>query len=354
MQTLKTPKRRNSLNMAKEKGNEGEGRDFEELVKASQPKFLETVKETYYLAVLGSLCIAISSFTYQQNYAQAQAYAIAGASLFLTAFVCTFITRILPSALLISLSYLSTALGVLMLFLVTVQFYYSSVMVSKVLYLVLVGVMAIAIAGIPFNIYHVRKKARGKFRTVSTVSLISFSIFAIGFPITYIMPRFYSLSSTTTANFFIILFLVLVGAGVVGIPTVIATWVFSYKENKLKKEAKTTANVTPSHDEIRFSILTILYKKAETSPKDSTVSWEKLKELLNIEDNKIDFNLDYLEQKELITRPQLFHGSYKLTAKITASGMDVIEHKEENKSRFPFLNATIPIKIQTKIGLINL
>jgi hypothetical protein len=64
--------------MAKEEGSERKERNFEELVQASQSKFLKIVKETYYLAVLGSLCIAISAFT-QQNYPQVQAYAIAGA-----------------------------------------------------------------------------------------------------------------------------------------------------------------------------------------------------------------------------------------------------------------------------------
>lgn len=105
-------------------------RDFEEVIKASQPKFLEIVKETYYLAVLGSLCIAVSAFT-QQNYPQAQAYAITGASLFLIAFFCSFIAKIIPSAFLIIPSYLSTGAGVLMLFLVTMEFSSAITLVSK-------------------------------------------------------------------------------------------------------------------------------------------------------------------------------------------------------------------------------
>ena len=114
--------------MAKERKERNE-RDFEELVQASQSKFLKIVKDTYYLAVLGSLCIAISAFTLQ-NYPQAQAYAISGASLFLLAFVCSFVAKIIASPFLIIPSYLSTALGVLMLFLVIVDFYDSNAMVQ--------------------------------------------------------------------------------------------------------------------------------------------------------------------------------------------------------------------------------
>ncbi len=120
------------------------------------------------------------------------------------------------------------------------------------------------------------------------------------------------------------------------------------------KKPKDNGDTAPSHDEIRYSILTILYKKAEKTPSDATVSREQLGEILGVEDNKIDFNLKYLEQKKLIDRPQLFQGSYKLSARITADGIDIIEHKEENKKQFPFLSATIPIQIQNKFCLINI
>lgn len=45
------------------------------------PKFLETIREVYPLAVLGSLCIAIASFT-AETYPDAQIYAISAASMF--------------------------------------------------------------------------------------------------------------------------------------------------------------------------------------------------------------------------------------------------------------------------------
>lgn len=223
--------------MVKEEGSASKERNFEELVQASQPKFLEAVRETYYLAVLGSLCIAISTFT-QQNYPQAQAYAITGASLFLIAFVCSFITKIIPSVFLIIPSYLSTCLGILMLFLVTTQFYNFNELVSKTLYLVLMGVFSTMLATIPFNMYSVRRKAEKKVRNCFTISLISFAILTIDFPTILTIPRFYSV--TNLANVFLVLLLILVGALVVGLASIFVAIAFLLKKDKSNKEAKTT------------------------------------------------------------------------------------------------------------------
>jgi hypothetical protein len=239
-----------------------------------------------------------------------------------------------------------------MLFLVVTQFYNFNGFVSKMLYLVLMGVFLTMLATVPFNMYRIRRKTEKKVRNCFTISLISFAILTIDFPTVLTIPRFYSV--TNLANVFLILLLILFGALVVGLASIFVGVAFSLKEDKLEKKAKTTANVTPSHDEIRFSILTILYKKAEKTPSNATVSREQLGEILGVEDNKIDFNLEYLERKKLIDRPQLFQGSSKLSARITADGIDVIEHKEENQKQFPFISATIPIQIQNKFGLINI
>ncbi|MGA3110579.1 MAG: hypothetical protein ABSE15_00920 [Candidatus Bathyarchaeia archaeon] len=129
------------------------------------------------------------------------------------------------------------------------------------------------------------------------------------------------------------------------------------EQGKIKEESKKVndkGDTMPSHDEIRFSILTILYEKAELTPKDPMIDREKFTEVLNVPDNKIDFDLIYLEQEKLIARANLYRGSSYKSSKITSAGINVIEHKEENKNRFPFLTATIPIQIQNKIGLINL
>ena len=169
-------------------------RDFEEVIKASQPKFLEIVKETYYLAVLGSLCIAVSAFT-QQNYPQAQAYAITGASLFLIAFFCSFIAKIIPSAFLIIPSYLSTGAGVLMLFLVTMEFGSAIPLVSKAFLLLYVGIFLSIMATIPYNLNRYRKTSKGKTKTCVTISVVFLTI-AIPFTaITLIIPLVFDMAS---------------------------------------------------------------------------------------------------------------------------------------------------------------
>jgi hypothetical protein len=116
-----------------------------------------------------------------------------------------------------------------------------------------------------------------------------------------------------------------------------------------KKGKKNKDNSAPSHDEIRNSILTILYKKAESTPYDSEVNRDKLIEALKIADNIIDFNISYLKQEQLIQTREVPNAPW-LLAKITSSGINVIEHKEENKNRYPFLNASI---LPIQIGLIN-
>lgn len=85
------------------------------------PKFLETIKEVYPLAVLGSLCIAIAAFT-KESYPEAQTYALTAASLFLISFVLSFMVKLLSSEAIVFISYSSTALGTIMLFLVVIEF----------------------------------------------------------------------------------------------------------------------------------------------------------------------------------------------------------------------------------------
>ena len=123
---------------------------------------------------------------------------------------------------------------------------------------------------------------------------------------------------------------------------------------KPKSETQQNSDSVPSDDEIRISMLTLLYNKAKKSPRDSSVGSAEFIKTLNVQQNSIDFNWKYLEGEELIKSEMLYHRGRMTGATITSSGMNVIEHKEENKNCFPFLTATIPIQIQSKIGLINI
>ena len=116
-----------------------------------------------------------------------------------------------------------------------------------------------------------------------------------------------------------------------------------------KKSKKNSNNSVPSHDQIRHSILTMLYEKAEKSPNDSEINRDKLIVILKIADNIIDFNVSYLEQEQLLKTREVPNAPW-LLAKITSSGMNAIEHKDENKNRYSFLSASI---LPIQIGLIN-
>lgn len=101
--------------------NESKGDDLEKKLVSLHPKFLAILKEVYPLAVLGSLCVAISAFAHQ-SYPEAQAFALASAALFLAAFVLSFLFEIFKYAYFALMSYVSTVLAVLLLFATIFQF----------------------------------------------------------------------------------------------------------------------------------------------------------------------------------------------------------------------------------------
>jgi len=109
---------------------------FEQKLIRAHSKFLESIKDVYPLAVLGSLCIAISAFT-KDAYPQAQVYAIVAASLFLIAFVSSFIQKAMPSDWPAFFSMTSTAIATFFLFLVVIEFAKAISLVGKAALIVL-------------------------------------------------------------------------------------------------------------------------------------------------------------------------------------------------------------------------
>ena len=95
-----------------------------------------------------------------------------------------------------------------------------------------------------------------------------------------------------------------------------------------------------NHDEIRHRILEILYEFEQENPLIvGGLSRDKMKEILHISEEKMDFNMVYLEQKGLLT---LFKGiGTWFHARITAFGIDVIGDKEKFSEQFPFIQTNI-------------
>lgn len=135
-----------------------------------------------------------------------------------------------------------------------------------------------------------------------------------------------------------------------------ATNSFNWKKDNQSNKPETQKNgdSVPSHDEIRYAMLTVFYKKAETDSHDASVGVEELIKILNVDEHIIEFNLMYLEEEKLLKHTVFLNDCPVGAMTISSAGINVIEHKEENKNRFPFLTATIPIQIQNKIALINI
>lgn len=111
--------------------SESKEEDLEKKLVSLHPKFLATIREVYPLAVLGSLCVAISTFAHQ-FYPEAQAYALASASLFLTAFVLSFVFELFRKIETLALmSYISTALAVFLLFIAILEFSVNVPMITR-------------------------------------------------------------------------------------------------------------------------------------------------------------------------------------------------------------------------------
>ncbi len=109
-----------------------------------------------------------------------------------------------------------------------------------------------------------------------------------------------------------------------------------------------------SHYEIRYAILALLYKKAENDSQHQSISQKGFYKILKIDPKLIEFDLLYLEEEKLIRTICNIDSPQNLEKIITSSGINVFERKEENKNRFPFLSAKIPIQFEAKIGIINL
>lgn len=162
--------------MTEKKEDSKKEKSLEEKFVNTHAEFLKAIKEVYPLAVLGSLCIAISAFT-QNNYPQAQAYAITGAALFLVAFVSSLLIKIFPFYILVVVAYSATAMAMIMLFLVVLEFSNSVAMVSRVMSIIVI-VLTVIVFGSSIAKTLLKTKNR-VIRLTATVSLVSLSLFIV-------------------------------------------------------------------------------------------------------------------------------------------------------------------------------
>ena len=95
-----------------------------------------------------------------------------------------------------------------------------------------------------------------------------------------------------------------------------------------------------SNDEIRILTLQHLYRLYHEDPKSFGINRVEMLELLNAQENLMDSNMLYLEQKGLVKLEKVL-GSLWAWARITAFGIDVIENKQMYKQQFPFITVQV-------------
>jgi len=139
--------------------------DLEDKLARLHPRFLEIIKEVYPLAVLGSLCIAISAFAHQ-SYPEAQAYALTSASLFLMAFVLSFLFEIFKTRYFAFTSYISTALAVLLLFVAIFEFGINVPMITRTPMIVLGLVSIIFCSSTYYSLFKAIPKVKSRWAHV--------------------------------------------------------------------------------------------------------------------------------------------------------------------------------------------
>lgn len=93
-----------------------------------------------------------------------------------------------------------------------------------------------------------------------------------------------------------------------------------------------------SNSEVRHRILEILYNLAQQKP-SSMMEDNSLQKLLEVSQEKMDFNALYLAEKGLVRLHWGFNKRW--WAEITAYGVDVIENKKRYSEKFPFIQTTI-------------
>jgi hypothetical protein len=152
--------------------------DFEHKLASFHPKFLRIIRRVYPLAVLGSLCVAISAFAHQ-SYPEAQAYALASASLFLTAFVLSFSYEIFKFTLAALMSYISTALAVFLLFLAIFEFSVSVPMISRTFPSIMGFLAVIFFTSLYYSMFKVIRRVKSKLSRASAWISISCGVLTL-------------------------------------------------------------------------------------------------------------------------------------------------------------------------------
>ena len=156
----------------------------------SLPKFLRALSQSYPLAVLTSLCIAITAFT-AQSYPQVQLYSITAACLFLISFISSFISKIVKFfAGSVVITYAATGLAVSMFIPMLYELALAVRRIDRDFSIVIELFLITVLIVIPFTDgFRIHRRAKSKYSTWGYIGnlmmmiggFILFAIVTIGF-----------------------------------------------------------------------------------------------------------------------------------------------------------------------------
>ncbi|WNZ29545.1 MAG: hypothetical protein IAX21_01345 [Candidatus Bathyarchaeota archaeon] len=136
-----------------------------DLMLKSHETVLSVLKQVSYLAVLGSLCIAIATLTGKEN-PEVQVYALTAATLFLVAFLTSFVARLFSVGVYVVPSYVAMIGGVIMLFLVVQSFYTKIALVNRCFEIVGPSLIFAIVPQFCYWVYQRSKKLKSNYKYI--------------------------------------------------------------------------------------------------------------------------------------------------------------------------------------------
>jgi hypothetical protein len=166
-----------------------EGEDIEKWLEKVHPQFLDAIKDAQPLALLASLCLVIAAFSYDE-FTNAQGYAIGAAFAFLYAFLVSVCFKIISTPSLALFSYVFTAVGMILLYLVIQAYSSINPFVGSVIDLS--SRIGLSIFGGLFPLYYIIIRARRDLenKIADRTVLIKHALPCVGFSLILVSSSF--------------------------------------------------------------------------------------------------------------------------------------------------------------------
>jgi hypothetical protein len=149
------------------------------------PKLIDIIKDILPLAILGSLCVAIASFT-KSSYPDSSDWAISAATMYLTAFAFSFLYKLTKNYLYAFLTYISIFFGTIFIIMIIFIFSSSITIVNTSYYIIFNSIYILFLSVFLYNIKERSAKRKDK--------LLYFLLFVIDIILTTSLLLIYSIN----------------------------------------------------------------------------------------------------------------------------------------------------------------